>query len=68
MIRWNPTQAELNRASACRAFDALEEQAATRNAIRPLFWRRVQALAAMIEAQPIGERRTANRRANRSGR
>lgn len=68
MIRWNPTQAELNRASACRAFDALGEAASVRDAIRPLFRKRVAMLAAMIEAQPIGERRTLDRRANRSGR
>jgi hypothetical protein len=68
MERWNPTQAALSRASACRQMAALEEHATTRNAIRPLFWRRVALLSAMIAAQPIGERRTFNRRANRAGR
>jgi hypothetical protein len=67
-MRWNATQAELNRASASRQMAALEEHAATRDAIRPLFRRRVAFLAAMISAQPIGERRTLNRRANRAGR
>lgn len=68
MERWNPTQAELNRASACRAMAGLEEVALTRHAIRPIMWRRLLSLAAMIEAQPIGERRTLNRRARRAGR
>lgn len=68
MSRDNPTQRALSRASACRQLAALEEHAATRNAIRPLFWRRVEALAAMISAQPIGERRATNRRARRAGR
>jgi hypothetical protein len=67
-MRFNATQAELNRASACRAFDGLEEVTAIRDAIRPLFRRRVAALAAMISAQPIGERRVRNRRVRRGGR
>jgi hypothetical protein len=66
--RWNPTQAELNRASACRAMAALEEHALTREAIRPLYWRRLLKLAALVASQPIGERRTLNRRARRAGR
>lgn len=68
MSRDNPTQRLLLRASAGRQMAALEEHARVRQAIRPLFWRRVIALAAMITAQPIGERRTLNRRARRAGR
>jgi hypothetical protein len=67
-MRDNPTQRALIRASACRQMAALEEHAATRDAIRPLFRRRGARLAAMISAQPIGERRNVNRRANRAGR
>jgi hypothetical protein len=66
--RWNPTQAALNRASDCRAMAGLEEVALIREAIRPIYWRRLMALAAMIKAQPIGERRATNRRARRAGR
>jgi hypothetical protein len=66
--RWNPTQAELNRASACRALDGLEEVVAIRETIRPIKWRRLMALAAMVAAQPIAERRTRNRRVRRGGR
>jgi hypothetical protein len=67
-MRFNATQAALSRASACRQMAALEEHIATRDAIRPLFRRRVARLAAMISAQPIGERRATNRRAQRAGR
>lgn len=67
-MRDNPTQRALLRASACRQLAALEEHAASRDAIRPIMWRRLMALAAMVKAQPIGERRTFNRRANRAGR
>jgi alanine-alpha-ketoisovalerate/valine-pyruvate aminotransferase len=66
--RWNPTQAELNRAIACRSLEAMELSAAVRDAIRPIFRRRIARLAAMITAQPIGERRSNNRRARRAGR
>jgi hypothetical protein len=68
MERWNPTQAALNRAAACRAMAGLEEVALTRQAIRPIMWRRLLSLAALVASQPIGERRTLNRRARRAGR
>jgi hypothetical protein len=68
MERWNPTQAELARASACRQLDGLEEVAAIREAIRPIMWRRLGKLAALVAAQPIPDRRTLNRRARRAGR
>lgn len=67
-MRSNPTQLLLLQASAGRLFDAMEEHARIRDAIRPLFQRRVARLAAMISAQPIGERRHVNRRAQRAGR
>ena len=68
MERWNPTQAELNRASACRQMAGLEEVALIREAIRPIYWRRLMRLAALVASQPIGERRESNRRARRAGR
>jgi hypothetical protein len=67
-MRDNPTQRLLMRASACRQMDAMEEHALTRNAIRPIYWRRLLKLAALVASQPIGERRTLNRRARRAGR
>jgi hypothetical protein len=66
--RWNPTQAELNRASALRALEAMELSAELRDAIRPIRARRFAKLAALIEATPAPERRTDNRRARRDGR
>jgi hypothetical protein len=68
MRRDNPTQRLLLQASAGRLFDAMEEHARVREAIRPLVRKRIARLAAMISAQPIGERRANNRRARRAGR
>lgn len=68
MNRDNPTQRLLLRASAGRQMDGLEEVSAIRDAIRPLFRRRVAFLAAMILASPIPDRRTLDRRARRAGR
>jgi hypothetical protein len=67
-MRDNPTQRLLIRASAVRLESAMLEHVRVREAIRPIRNRRVARLAAMISAQPIGERRTFNRRANRVGR
>ena len=67
-MRFNPTQAALSRASACRQMAALEEHAELREAIRPIYWRRLMKLAALVAAQPIGERRVLDRRERRAGR
>lgn len=67
-MRDNPTQRLLIRASGARQMAGLEEVAAVRESIRPLFRKRIAMLAAMISAQPIGERRATNRRARRAGR
>jgi hypothetical protein len=67
-MRDNPTQRLLLRASACRQMTALEEHVRVRQAIRPIMWRRLLSLAALVASQPIGERRTLNRRARRAGR
>jgi hypothetical protein len=45
MERFNPTQATLNRASACRALDMMETTGIVREMIRPIKWRRIAALA-----------------------
>jgi hypothetical protein len=68
MPRWNATQATLNRAAACRAWDMMETSIAVRERIIPIRDRHLARLAAMVSAQPIGDRRHANRRANRAGR
>lgn len=68
MRRWNATQATLNRAAACRAWDMMETSVSCRMAIVPIRDRHIAKLAAMIAAQPIGDRRAVNRRANRAGR
>ena len=70
MKRWNPTQAELNRAIALRALEAMELSAAIRERIPPIRNRRFAKLAALIRATPCPfvERREGNRRARRAGR
>jgi hypothetical protein len=60
-MRDNPTQRALIRASACRLESAMLEHVRVREAIRPIAWRRLMRLAAMIQAQPIAPRRRANR-------
>lgn len=67
-MRSNATQSALELAAACRAYDADLDAIRVREAILPIRWRRLMSLAAMIAAQPIGERRTMNRRARRAGR
>jgi hypothetical protein len=67
-MRDNPTQRLLLRASACRQMTAMEEHVSVRQAIRPIMWRRLLALAALVASQPIAERRTRNRRVRRGGR
>lgn len=65
-MKHNATQAALNMAAERRAYVALIESAELREAIRPIRRRRIAKLAALVAASPIGERRTAPRRARRS--